>query len=666
MSRYVIKRLLMMLFVLIGVAVLIFTVMYFVPGDPALTILGPTATAEELQLQREHLGLEQPYLVRLGQFLYQTFLQFDFGTSYMTSVPVVEELALRVPITILLSLGFMAVKIIVGIPLGVVAAVKRNKWQDKVCMLIALVGVSLPNFLVALMLVLVFSVNLNILPAFGTGGFEYYIMPIIAGSLVGLATQARQTRSSMLDVIRADYVTTARAKGVSEWRIIVRHVIPNGLIPVIQVLGNGLGAAMAGALVVEKVFSIPGLGVYLTSAVSQRDYPVVQSCVLVLALIFSLIMLLVDLAFAFVDPRIKAQYEGHSKSTKKKKAAMVQAVAKAETATAQNMAPYVLEEAKKTVPHPLDAPSVYVYELPADYVQEEAMEVVVAAEPVKEQKNSFFRVVAHRMVKNNKTAVGALVVLAVIMLAGILAPVIAPYGYEKMDLINTFATPTAEHWFGTDNFGRDIFSRVLYGARYSIGIGVGSQVLPLIVGLLLGCMAGFFGGAVDSVIMRLLDILQAIPYLLLAVIISSALGGGIINTILALSIPEISNIARLSRAQFLSLRSQEYVEAAASINCSKARQIVKHILPNTLSPVIVTVTMDIGRIIMAASQLSYIGLGIRPPTPEWGAMIVDGQEWFRFYPHLILFPGLVLAIVVLCFNMFGDGLRDAMDPKLKN
>lgn len=630
-----------------------------------MTILGPTATAEELQLQREYLGLDQPYLVRLGKFLYQTFIQFDFGTSYMTSVAVIDELSLRVPITILLSLGFMAVKIVVGIPLGVVAAVKRNKWQDKACMLIALIGVSLPNFLVALMLVLVFSVKLNLLPAFGTGGIQYYIMPIIAGSLVGLATQARQTRSSMLDVIRADYVTTARAKGLSEWRIILRHVIPNGMIPVIQVLGNGLGAAMAGALVVEKVFSIPGLGVYLTNAVSQRDYPVVQSCVLVLALIFSLIMLLVDLAFAFVDPRIKAQYEGHSKAKKKK---VIEAVESKEQIFAKTSSQqYILEETKKGVPHPLDEPSPYVYKLPDDYVEELAEnENSAAAQLGKEQKNSFFQVVAHRMIKNNKTAVVALAVLILITVAGLLAPVIAPYSYEEMDLINTFALPSAEHWFGTDNFGRDIFSRVLYGVRYSIGIGVGSQVLPLIVGLLLGCMAGFFGGVVDAVIMRLLDILQAIPYLLLAVIISSALGGGIINTILALSIPEISNIARLARAQFLSLRSQEYVEAAASINCSKGRQIVKHILPNALSPVIVTVTMDIGRVIMAASQLSYIGLGIRPPTPEWGAMIVDGQDWFRFYPHLVLFPGLVLAVVVLCFNMFGDGLRDAMDPKLKN
>ncbi len=672
MARYILKRLLMMLFVLLGVAILIFTIMYFVPGDPAINILGNTATAEELRIMRAYLGLDQPYLVRLGRFLYQTFVRFDFGTSYMTQVPVAKEIAQRFPTTLLLALGFMAIKIVVGIPLGVTAAVKRNRWQDRLCMLIALIGVSLPNFLVAMMLVLLFSVKLNWLPAFGVGGLQYYILPIVAGSLVGLATQARQTRSSMLDVIRADYVVTARAKGLSERRIILRHVIPNGLIPVIQVLGNGLGASLAGALVIEKVFSIPGLGVYLTNAVSQRDYPVVQSCVLVLALAFSVIMLLVDLAFAFVDPRIKAQYE--NRGSRRRRAApgpepTQAAPAAAQAAQAEETAvPFVPAGPRVSVPHPLDEESPYIYTRPEGAPEGAAAErePPAAEAPERTARGGRLRQVLGRLAHGNRAALVALGVALLIALAGVLAPYLAPYGYADMDLSNPYALPSAVHWFGTDAFGRDIFSRVLFGARYSIGIGLGAQILPLTLGVLLGCLAGYFGGAADQVIMRFLDILQAIPYLLLAIILSSALGGGIVNTIIALSIPSVSNAARLVRAQFLSLRSQEYVEAAAAINCTKARQIFRHILPNAVSPLIVTITMDIGRTIMAASQLSYIGLGIRPPLPEWGAMIVDGQEWFRYYPHMILFPGLVLAVVVLCFNVFGDGLRDAMDPRLKN
>lgn len=304
--------------VVLGVAILIFTIMFFTPGDPAKFVLGSEATAEQLDLWRTEHGLNDPYIVQLGNFLADTFLHFDFGESYVFNTPVIGDLMTRLPRTLTLGLLCMLLQIILGIPLGVTAAVHQNGWADRACMFIALLGVSIPQFWLGLMLVLFFALKLNILPAYGIGGIQYYILPCIANAFGGVASQARQTRSSVLEVIRSDYVTTARAKGVPEKTIIYKHVLPNALIPVITVLGNGFAMMLGGAVVIEAVFSIPGIGSYMTSAIANRDYPVVRGSVVLLAIAFSLIMLIVDLVYAYVDPRIKAQYEGAGGRRKKK------------------------------------------------------------------------------------------------------------------------------------------------------------------------------------------------------------------------------------------------------------------------------------------------------------------------------------------------------------
>nr|WP_321306996.1 ABC transporter permease [uncultured Sphaerochaeta sp.] len=207
----------------------------------------------------------------------------------------------------------MLLQIFIGIPLGVVAAVNHNKWGDRVTMFIALIGISMPEFWVALMLVLLFALNLGWLPPYGIGSWVNYILPVIALSLAGIATQARQTRSSMLEVIRSDYITTARSKGMSEMQILFKHALPNALLPVITVIGNGLGRLLAGAVVIEAIFSIPGVGMYLVGGINTRDYNVVMSSVIILAIVFALIMLLVDLMYAAIDPRIKSQFTAKKK-----------------------------------------------------------------------------------------------------------------------------------------------------------------------------------------------------------------------------------------------------------------------------------------------------------------------------------------------------------------
>ena len=281
------------------------------------------------------------------------------------------------------------------------------------------------------------------------------------------------------------------------------------------------------------------------------------------------------------------------------------------------------------------------------------------------KKNSQFREIMKRLAKN-RLAVAGLVVIILLIILAFLAPVISPYPYEEAHLTDKLQKPSAAYIFGTDELGRDIFSRLLYGSRYSLRIGLIAVLISALGGIFLGSLAGYFGGKADLLIMRLLDVLQAMPGIVLAIAISATLGPGLTNSVIALSISSIPNFARMTRASILNLRQMEYLEAAMSINCSHGRIIWKHVLPNALSPLIVQATMGIAGAIMGAAMLSFIGLGVQPPMPEWGAMLSAGRNYLRDYPHLCFFPGVLIMITVLSLNMLGDGLRDALDPKLKS
>lgn len=284
---------------------------------------------------------------------------------------------------------------------------------------------------------------------------------------------------------------------------------------------------------------------------------------------------------------------------------------------------------------------------------------------VKARKNSeFLRVL--RQLSKNKAAMLGLVIFVVEVIVAILAPLIAPYDYTMMDMTNCFALPSLAHPFGCDDMGRDIFSRVLIGARYSISSGVLAVGIALVIGMAIGAVAGFFGGWVDNLVMRLLDVIQAIPGMVMMIVISAVLGPGFVNTIIAMAFGSISGMARMLRAQMLKVRENEYIEAAVSINCSKLRIVMSHLLPNCMSPMIVQATMGVAQTITLCAGLSFIGLGVQPPTPEWGAMLAAARQFIRQAPHLVIFPGVAIAITVLALNLMGDGLRDALDPKLKN
>jgi peptide/nickel transport system permease protein len=280
------------------------------------------------------------------------------------------------------------------------------------------------------------------------------------------------------------------------------------------------------------------------------------------------------------------------------------------------------------------------------------------------KRKSELMVVARRLSKNSSAVIGFIVAVLLTLMA-IFAPLIAPYPYDKQDLLHSRAAPSAEHIFGTDELGRDVFSRIVWGSRFSLSIGFLAVLFSSGVGMVLGAFAGYFGGVVDDLIMRLIDVVQSIPGILLAIAISVVLGPGFFNTLLALGFGMITMACRLTRAAVLGVRHQEYLEAATSINASTARIIFRHVLPNSFSPLLVSATMSIGGVIMAAAMLSFIGLGVQPPMPEWGSMIAGGRSLIRSCPWMVTFPGIFIMLTVLSLNMFGDGLRDALDPKLK-
>lgn len=269
------------------------------------------------------------------------------------------------------------------------------------------------------------------------------------------------------------------------------------------------------------------------------------------------------------------------------------------------------------------------------------------------------------LLKKNKLAMVGLGILVVLVLVAIFADYIAPYGFAEQNLQNQFQGPSAEHLFGTDDLGRDIFSRIVYGSRISLRVGFISVSISMIIGVGIGAITGYYGKQVDNILMRGIDILQSIPDILLAIAIMSALGPGLTNLMIAVGIAAIPGYARLVRSSVLSIKDMEFIEAAKANGSSDFRIILKHIIPNCLAPIIVQATLGVAYAIINAAGLSFIGLGLEPPTPEWGAMLSGGRAYIRDSMHMTLFPGLAIVITIFALNVMGDGLRDALDPKLK-
>lgn len=267
--------------------------------------------------------------------------------------------------------------------------------------------------------------------------------------------------------------------------------------------------------------------------------------------------------------------------------------------------------------------------------------------------------------RRNKIAVAALLILIVIIFAAIFADLLSPYDYTEQFPKDNFLRPSRAHLMGTDNFGRDIFSRVLHGAQVSLKIGFTSVIISTVIGVIIGALAGYYEGIFDAIIMRVMDTILSIPQLVLAIALAAALGGGMKNLILAVSLSSIPSYARIVRSQVMSVKNLEYIESARLAGVKTFKLIFAEILPNCFAPIIVQATIGVGTAILSAASLSFIGMGIMPPEAEWGQMLSEGRAYIRNYPHITLFPGMAIAITILLLNIVGDALRDAFDPKFR-
>ena len=309
MLKFIGKRLLMMIPILLGISLITLLLLDMTPGEPERLVLGAgnIATPEQVQAVREEMGLNDPFFVRYFRFIGNA-LKGDFGNSFATSRSVSAELFSRFPYTLMIATLSVALSVVIGIPIGIYAATHQYTWKDNAAIVVSLICVSMPGFWSALLLIRLFSVQLHWLPPAGIDNWKGWILPIISMALGYSATVARQMRSSFLEVIRQDYITTARSKGQTEGKVLYRHALKNALIVVVMTVGSMFGTALGGSLISEIIFSIPGIGSYLFTGLSNRDYPVIQACVLFISVIFSFVILLVDVIFAFIDPRIRSQY----------------------------------------------------------------------------------------------------------------------------------------------------------------------------------------------------------------------------------------------------------------------------------------------------------------------------------------------------------------------
>ena len=283
------------------------------------------------------------------------------------------------------------------------------------------------------------------------------------------------------------------------------------------------------------------------------------------------------------------------------------------------------------------------------------------------KKRSQLSVIWNRL-RKNKLAMLGLAILVVMVALAVCADWIADYdtNVTGMNMAERLQTPSAKHWFGTDSYGRDVFARIIHGSRLSLSLSIFAMLAAVAIGSIIGAIAGYYGGRVDDVLMRLMDILLAIPPMLMSISIVAALGHSMVNLMIALSLAYIPVFARVIRSSILTVKGQEFIEAAKACGTSNARIILRHIIPNAIGPIIVQATLAMGSTILIISSLSLMGMGIQPPQPEWGTMLYEGRDLIRTSPYLVIFPGIAIALAVLSLNLLGDGLRDALDPRMKN
>src|SRR2546421_55373 len=535
MRKYVVRRLLLAIPVLLLSSVIVFALMRVMPGDALTALMGESGNIGERELAhiRQQLRLDLPYYEQYAIWIWQ-MVSLSPGDSIFTGEAITVSLAKAIPVTLELTILALILGLVIAVPIGVISATRQDTASDYVGRVVAVSGLSLPDFWLATLVITFAAIWFHWIPPIGYTSFwdsplrnlQQFLLPAaVLGFRLSAATM-RMTRSTVLEVLREDYVRTAWAKGLAGRMVVYKHALKNALIPVVTIVGGQLGVLLAGTVVVETIFALPGMGRLTVEAILYRDYPVVQTA--------------------------------------------------------------------------------------------------------------------------------------------IFAEVLAPYDPLAPQPEIRLARPSWDHPFGTDDIGRDVLSRVIHGARISLWVGLLAVGIGTAAGMVIGLLCGYCEGRVDLIFQRVMDAIQAIPALVLALAIVSVLRPNTTNAMIAIAIVIIPGNSRIVRGAVMSAKQNRYVEAAQAIGCQHPRIILSHILPNVTAPILIIASIWLGNAILIEATLSFLGVGTQPPTPSWGLLLSStGRAFMEQAPWLAIFPGLAISLAVLGFNLFGDTLRDAWDPRLR-
>ena len=606
MFEFLLKRLASVVPTLILVSVLIFGLQQLLPGDPAMVLAGEEQDPAVVAYLRVKLHLDKPLPVRYGYWV-AGVLKGDLGESIRSQEPVLTLVLQKLPVTVELALLAFAIALLIGIPAGVVSAVGRGTAWDALANGFSLWGISTPNFWLGILLIMLFSVQLGWLPASGyvspfvdlRANLAAMIMPafVLGNGIAGVLM--RHTRSAMLQVMSADYVRTARAKGLSERVVVLKHALRNALTPIITLGALELGTLLSGAVLTEQVFTIPGFGKLVVDSVFNRDY-------------------------AVVGCRSRHRVGLHHAEPAGRLGLLC---GESETEVLMN-----------------------------------AIAMPTSPKQAAKREAGPWRRALRKLTRRRSALFGAAVVLGFVVLA-IFAGWIAPLDPIATSWGDIRKAPSAAHWFGTDELGRDVLSRVIWGTQASLLAGMVSVSIALMLGVPIGLAAGFLGGAVDLVISRITDAFLACPFLILAIAMAAFLGPSLTNAMIAIGVSATPIFVRLTRAQVINVKVEDYVEAARAVGNPPWRIALRHVLPNVTAPLIVQATLSVAAAVIAEASLSFLGLGQQPPAPSWGSMLNTAKNYIDNAPWMAIWPGLSIFLLVLAFNLLGDGLRDALDPR---
>lgn len=730
MRDYLIKRTLAMIPTMLGITVITFLIIQLAPGNPAEMKIraartgevDPQFTAEIIEQTRKLYGLDKPlhqqYLIWLNQVA-----TFNFGDSYKDHRPVREKILERVPVSLQLSFISIFFVYLFAVPIGVFSAVKQNSTADKVVTLVLFILYSLPNFWVAMMLITFLGGGdfLDLFPIFGlsSDGAEklalrpwlldrahHLVLPVACLTYAGVAYISRQMRGGMLEVIRQDYIRTARAKGLSEKVVVAKHAFRNSLIPIITLMAVLFPAMIGGSVIIESIFSIPGMGAMSFEAILSRDYPVIMGITTVAGFLTLLGILAADITYTLVDPRITFETGVVTWSLRKfvtafAVIALAAGIYMAMPETGMGLGTMLIRYGPTVGAAILACSAIYgIY--------------VVASERAywKSVMKQFFR---------NRLATAALGGAGFLLLVAISAPLVAndkplvmrfhdrlyfpafrdylpeskrlypefageelkdlaarlespdfalmppvDYGPYAVDLGHFLEGPGPRHYLGTDDVGRDILARIIHGTRIALSVGFVAVGIYVWIGMVLGSLAGYYGGWVDIIISRLIEVMMSIPTFFLIIAAVAFLEPSIYNVMAAIGLVGWTGTARLVRGEFLKLRGSEFVEASRALGARDPRVIFRHVLPNALTPVLVVATFGVADAIIIESSLSFLGFGVMPPTPSWGDILSKSRSYYEIAWWLTVFPGLAIFFTVTALNLAGEGLRDAIDPRLKD